>query len=250
MIGIGIISAMDLYGIKNSANQRLLKKFEKIGNAVSEIEEKIDNNELNHAVSSPIENKNSQDIFFEYSKMNPCVDSWLASQNKCTDGCDDGKISFWSKAGNFVEGIAKTIVGGAKAFISDPKKVLKTAVVGAGLFVLASMPPVGTAIAATIAVIGGAKLIGNGVKTIFNGVKNAQAADTDAEAKDAWEQIGNGAFKTGLGVAAAAKGASKLEGCLDLPSDVVCEVPNVTGEEIAAAAERSVLSLSNTIQDS
>ena len=51
-------------------------------------------------------------------------------------------------------------------------------------------------------------------------------------------------------IRSAAKGASELKGCLNLPSDVVCEVPNVTGEEIAAAAERSVLSLSNTIQDS
>ncbi len=267
MLGIGIISAMDLCVIKDTANQRLLKKIKKIENAVSNIEEKIDDkNEIKYSVTSPIENTNSQDIFFEYSKMNPCVDSWLASENKCTDGSDDGKISFWSKAGNFVEGIAKTIVGDAKTFISDPKKVAKAAIVGAGLCVLASMPPLGTAIAATVAITGGVKLIANGVKTIYNGVKNAQAADSDAEAKDAWEQIGNGSFKTGLGIVAVVKGVSKFKDCLDIPSDAACEVqsdavyeapsnsifeaPSVTAEDIAVAVEKSVFNLVNTVQDS
>ena len=124
------------------------------------------------------------------------VDSWLSSENKCTDGCDDGKISFWSKAGNLLEGVAKTVVGGLKNFLSDPKNIVKAVVATVAMSALYAVCP---ALAIGIGFLGGAKLFGDGIKTIIDGVKNAESAKTDAEAKDAWEEIGNGSFKTGVG---------------------------------------------------
>lgn len=237
-MGIGALSVIDLCNIKTSANNRLLKKYSYINEKITDIENKAGN--ATNLIKFP---------------SNPCVDSWLASENKCTDGADDGKIGFFSKVGNFFEGMAKTVVGGAKNFFSDPKKVAKTALIGAGLFVLSCFPPVGTAIAATIAIAGGVKLIANGVKTIKEGVQNAKSATTDAAAKDAWEQIGNGSLKTGVGVVVAVKGGSELYGSLSTPvaegtaAGAVDTATEISNEALADAANRSIFDPTNYIDD-
>lgn len=118
--------------------------------------------------------------------------------NVCTDGKDDGKIGLGSKIWNTVKGAGKgllNMVGGAL------KHPIKTALGVAACFI----PVVGPVIGAGFAAYG----LFNGVKTIANGVKAANAADTDAEAKAAWQNIGNGTFTT-VASAIALKGSASV----------------------------------------
>lgn len=130
------------------------------------------------------------------------VDAWLCGEdNKCNDGKDDGKISIFSKIGNFFEGMAKTVVGSIKTLATDRKKRIKfvaSAAFMAGLVAFGG--PVGAGIAAVIGLAGAAGLIINGVKDFVKATKVANQATTDAEAKAAYEQMGSGTLQVGVGV--------------------------------------------------
>jgi len=130
------------------------------------------------------------------------VDAWLSGEdNKCTDGKDDGHISIFSKAWNFVEGMAKTVIGSVRTLATDKKKLAKfvgTAAVMAGLVAFGG--PVGLAIATAAGLIGAGGLIINGVKDFITATTIANHAQTDAEAKAAYEQMGSGTLQVGVGI--------------------------------------------------
>lgn len=151
--------------------------------------------------------------------------------NTCTDGKDDGKIGFWSKAGNLIQGVwngAKNIVKGA---IEHPFKTL--AMIGA-----CCIPVVGPAIAIGMGVYGAYQ----GVKTIANGVAAANSAKTDAQAKDAWENIGTGTFTTAASVVAVKGGAHMLKGQLSGGSTTVnaLKTAKADGASIGKLAETAI----------
>ena len=100
-----------------------------------------------------------------------------ASGETCTDGKDDGKIGFWSAIGNTLKGVGKTLLTAATAAVC------------------VAFPAVGL-VACGIGAVSGAVQIGKGVY-------NAATADTDAEAKEAWQQVGGGALTTGLSISGA-----------------------------------------------
>ena len=112
----------------------------------------------------------------------------------CCDA-DDGKISFGEKVGSFFKGIGKTITNGVKSLFT-PKGFLKAVGIGALCFFG------GPVVTAVVAGIGIAK----GAGTVIKGAKQAKYAQTDAEAKAAWENIGGGTFT-------AAASAVALKGC-------------------------------------
>ena len=122
----------------------------------------------------------------------------LESANKCTDGKDDGKVGFFSAAGNIIKGAAKNAVSAVKGCFTDkngnfsPLKTLSTVAMGAACV---AFPAVGMVACGIGAVTGGASMA--------KGVMNALNATTDAEAKDAWEQVGAG----GLTLATSVVGA-------------------------------------------
>ena len=130
------------------------------------------------------------------------VDAWLSGEdNKCSDGKDDGHISPLSRIWNFLEGAAKTIVGSIRTLSSDPVKLTKfvgTAAVMAGLVAFGG--PIGAAIATTAGLIGACGLIANGIKDFIVANKIANQAQTDAEAKAAFEQMGSGTLQVGIGI--------------------------------------------------
>lgn len=112
--------------------------------------------------------------------------------NKCTDGKDDGKIGFFSALGNAVEGIGKGIwngITGALGFGKDangkttwnPLKALGTIAIGAACI---AFPAVGAIACGVGAVMGGVQ--------VAKGASAAMNAKTDAEAKAAWENMGEG----------------------------------------------------------
>ena len=121
-------------------------------------------------------------------------DEFVSSKgNTCTDGVDDGKIGVASALGNIVEGAGKSIINGIKGAFTDSEgnfSILKTlGTIGVGAACVA-FPAVGLVLAGVGVVAGGAKLA--------TGVANAMNAETDAEAKDAWEQVGEGGLTAGL----------------------------------------------------
>ena len=147
------------------------------------------------------------------------TDKYVSSQgNTCTDGKDDGKVGFLSALGNIVEGAGKSILNGIKGMFTDKEgnfsllQTAKTVALGAACI---AFPAVGLAACGIGAVTGGIKLV-NGVSTALN-------AKTDAEAKDAWEAVGDGGLTVGMSVLGAKAsynavkgGAVKLNGISEL----------------------------------
>ena len=128
----------------------------------------------------------------------------------CTDGNNDGKIGFFSAIGNIFKGAAKMVVNTVKDIVTNPAKLLG-AVATAALCVV--FPPAGLVLAGIGIVSGGAK--------IASGVANAMGAKTDAEAKAAWQQVGEGGLTVGLSVAgakASVKSMSSLKSGLADPT--------------------------------
>lgn len=120
------------------------------------------------------------------------------------DGKDDGEITFWSKLKNMGKGALKTVKG---MFCDENgfslKRTLTTVAVAAGS-------------AALIAVTGGAAapfLVGAGVllggANVAKGAIKANAAQTDAEAEAAWQEIGGGTLEVGLAMTGAKAASGK-----------------------------------------
>lgn len=118
----------------------------------------------------------------------------------CKDGCDDGRISFGEKVSNFCNGVVAPI----KNIFASPKNMLVaglTIAAGAGLIALT-----GGAAAPVMVALG---LVGGGTQ-IASGLYKQATATTDAQAAQAWNQMGSGTFTVGtsiLGAKASLKAA-------------------------------------------
>lgn len=126
--------------------------------------------------------------------------AWLKDADKiCTDGKDDGKLSFKEASSSFGKGL----LGIVKTTINHPIKTLASVAVGAGVVALtggAALP---------ILALGGVAL---GVGTIGFGAYKAISAKKDGDAKQAFETMGNGTFSlaaSALSSKSALKFASK-----------------------------------------
>lgn len=108
----------------------------------------------------------------------------------CTDGADDGKISFGEGAKSFLKGAVKSLV---PTSFGD---FLKKAAIGVGCAALVAV----TGGAATPFLIAGGAIAG-GIQA-GKGIYNATQAKTDAEAKAAMEDVGGGATTIAASVVA------------------------------------------------
>ena len=111
---------------------------------------------------------------------------WLHNDDKvCTDGFDDGSLSLEETAESFGKGL----IGIVKTAVNHPIAIGLTVAAGIGL----------------TALTGGTGMVGYGAY-------KAATAETDAEAKQAWETIGNGTFAvatSALGAKASLNAAAK-----------------------------------------
>lgn len=124
---------------------------------------------------------------------------WLQDKDKvCTDSCDDGNLSFWEATQSFGKGLA----GIVKTTINHPIATVATMAVGS-----AAMIVTGGAIAPALIALG----VASGTGMIAYGGYKVAMAKTDAEAKNAWEKIGEGTFAV-VGSTIAAKKALKTAG--------------------------------------
>lgn len=135
-------------------------------------------------------------------------DQFVVSQSgeTCTDGKDDGKIGLFSAIGNAIKGVGKTIVNGVKGMFTDKngKFSLGKTLLSIGTAALCiAVPAVGVA----ACVVGGTM----GAVQVGKGIYNAATAKTDAEAKEAWQNIGGGAFTVGMSVVGAKAGVKGMK---------------------------------------
>lgn len=118
--------------------------------------------------------------------------------NTCTDEKDDGKIGFFSAIGHAVKGAVKGVVNAVKGCFTNKEgkfSLGKTLLTVATAAVCIAFPAVGLVAAGIGCVVGAVK---TGV-----GIYNAATATTDAQAKDAWENVGDGALTVAVSVAGA-----------------------------------------------
>lgn len=131
---------------------------------------------------------------------------YQVQEKKCTDGKDDGKIGFFSAIGNAIKGVGKTIVNGVKGMFTDSEgnfSLGKTLLsVGTAALCIA-VPAVGVAACAVGGVMGAVQ--------VGKGIYSAATADTDAEAKEAWQNIGGGAFTVAASVTGAKAGVKGMQ---------------------------------------
>lgn len=141
------------------------------------------------------------------------------------DGKDDGVISFGSKLKN----MGKGVVNFFKGMVCDEtgkfsiKRTLTTAAVAAGAVALT----VATGGAATPFLIAGGAALG-GAQVIKGGIKAANAK-TDAEAENAWQDIGSGTTAV-VGAIAGAKGALKSSGAVIPKGNILTSSLRATGQ--------------------
>ncbi len=190
-----MVSSFLSFGLEASKNNAQTRILEKFGFGTSLINNLIKNeghSAVNDLYKSQID-LTGKPLMHEYG-----IDGWLSgNDNVCTDGKDDGMISFGQKISNFFEGICKTITGTIKDIASNPKKLMGAIAGVAITSVLAFLCP---PLALAIGVVAGVGLIAKGIKDVVNSAEKANEADTDAEAMEAWEGIGAGTFEAGVGV--------------------------------------------------
>ena len=143
---------------------------------------------------------------------------WLYDVDKvCTDGKDDGKLSFGEKMESFGKGLG----GIVKAAIKNP--IATTATVAAGVALGALAGPV------VVAGIG----LACGVGMLGVGAYKASKADNDGDAKQAWETIGTGVITTALSGVALSK-------TIKPTSKVTTENPNNVSEKVLPDGSKQV----------
>lgn len=105
----------------------------------------------------------------------------------CTDGKDDGKIGADEACVSAFKGIAKMVVSPITEALKG--NFVPAAVAGAGALAIGLLGPAGVIGASVVGLVGG------GVQ-LYNGITKANSAKTDGEAKQAFEEIGQGGFAT------------------------------------------------------
>lgn len=158
-------------------------------------------------------------------------------ENRCTDDKDDGKIGFWAAAGNLIQGVGKGLVNGIVGCFTNKEgkfSLGKTLFSLGAAAVCIAFPAVGLVACGIGAVLGGAKVIG--------GIKNVFSAQNDAQAKQAWENIGEGGFTVAssvLGAKASYKAIGKTSTAA--VDDVVKNVTKAIDKADDAAGYTSAL---------
>lgn len=184
---------------------------------------------------------------------NEPLEGEISFMKECTDGVDDGEISLKEKGKALLEGgkrFFKNMVcdeNGNFSLKQTAKTVATVAVVAGATAAVVAAGIVTAPVAAAVLVAGG---VVAGTAGIIKGAVNAADAKTDAEAKEAYAEIGEGATLTaislipaksvikgvkGKGAPASAKPAVKTK--TEILSDgtvKVCTIDKKTGEVLSA----------------
>lgn len=177
----------NLYAFNQNALQKTNASFVRFSNW-----------DYTHAGVNPTNNQNS--IFTDNAQATPQGQE-ISTQPADEYAADDGKISFADKLKNFGKGLISPIT----SMFSSPKNFL----IGAATIVGIGALTVATGGAITPLLVAGGVAIG-GIQ-FAKGAIGAATAKTDAEAEQAWQNMGTGTV-TVAGSVAGAKGALKAAG--------------------------------------
>ena len=155
----------------------------------------IETDNFQPQVTSTKKNNNSKQTDVIKDKLE------VSKPNDKNNNLDDGKISFKEKVKNFGKGIIAPI----KNMFASPKNIAITAVSALGCAAL-----IGLTGGAAAPVLVAAGLIGGGVQ-IVKGIQKQAKATTDAQAAQAWQDMGSGTFTVGVS-ALGAKASLKANG--------------------------------------
>lgn len=155
----------------------------------------IETDNFQPQVTSTKKNNNSKQTDVIKDKLE------VSKPNDKNNNLDDGKISFKEKVKNFGKGLIAPI----KNIFSSPKNIAITAVSALGCAAL-----IGLTGGAAAPVLVAAGLIGGGVQ-IVKGIQKQAKATTDAQAAQAWQDMGSGTFTVGVS-ALGAKASLKANG--------------------------------------
>ncbi len=131
---------------------------------------------------------------------NNVADWWTDRDKTCTDNIDDGNIGFAEGAKSYLKGLFGGVV---KTAVKNPLATLATLGAAAGITVLTGV--------AALPVLVGLGAVGAGAGLV-KGIKDAANAENDAQAKQAFENMGTSTTAlalAGLGVKAAGTQAAK-----------------------------------------
>ena len=161
-----------------------------------------------------------------------------SDDNRCTDGSDDGKLGAGEVLENTAKGAFEGLVNGIKGMFFDKEgnfslgNTLKTAALGAACFI----PGVGPVIAGTLCAAGAV----SGAANTVQGIAKAATAETDAEAKAAFRQVGGGALQTGLSVVGAKASAKAIAN-----NAGVAKLTSGSGNKLVNAVKNTGKSITN-----
>lgn len=174
-------------------------------------------------------------------------DTFVTSKTseQCTDGKDDGKIGLFSAVGNALKGVGKTVVNGVKGMFTNSEgkfSIGKTLLSVGTAAVCIAFPAVGLAACAVGGVMGAIQ--------VGKGVYNAATAETDAEAKEAWQNIGGGAFTVAASVAGAKASVKAVQSSAGNASALAQLDDTATiGQKAAALGKDMVTSTKNSAKN-
>lgn len=147
-------------------------------------------NGINSAISQTYQKNVNLNIKKQEDNANWFSD-WVNDKDKiCTDGQDDGKLTFVEAGKSFGKGL----IGIVKGIAKHPIMTATTIAAGIGITVLT-----GGAAAPVMVALGAA----TGAGMIGVGAYKAATAKTDGEAKQAFETMGNGTFALGASALSA-----------------------------------------------
>lgn len=167
--------------------------------------------------NSPDENVYDEDIYTTNTYDESIYDEYESeptSENECTDGNDDGKIGFFESVKSIFKGAVNGIKEKVSGFIENIKEhplqtigialATTAACILGGPLVVAGLGAIGL-VAGTIGVV-------KGVSSMSQNIQAAKNATTDAEAKDALENVGSDVVDvTGNAIMAVTSGATALK---------------------------------------
>ena len=146
--------------------------------------------------------------------FNETADWWEDKDKVSTDGKDDGEISTTEKVKSFAKGFFGGIV---KSIAEHPIETAAT------IGVVAAVEVISGGFATPFIAAGFGAI---GLYNIGKGIYDANQAKTDGETKQAYEQMGEGAFMV-AGAATAAKSVKSFSGKAKI-ADVAAEAPKTS----------------------
>lgn len=153
-------------------------------NGVQSLNYGYDNYYLNNTYYNPVPLQYNNSIYDDNGASVP-------NDAKAKDGKDDGSIGFFSAVGHALKGGVKFLTGMFTDENGDfsIKQTLKTAGLAAIIGLSTLIPVVGPFVLPTLCALG----VADGGLKVAKGFVNAMDAKTDAEAEQAFENIGEGA---------------------------------------------------------